>query len=96
MEHIPDIDVDILRAAITLRRFIGEAIMWRSYGTPGMSHAASAANELLSEYRESFPETVEKMLESKNEDLGFGPVGRTFKNPTQKIESGDIIDGRHA
>ena len=27
MEHIPGIDLDILRAAIMLRRFIGEAIM---------------------------------------------------------------------
>lgn len=73
-EQMPGIDLDILRAAILLRRFVGEAVMWRSYGTPGMSHATRAANELLSEYRESFPETVEKMLESKNEDLGFGPV----------------------
>lgn len=73
-KKMPGVDFDILRAAIMLRRFIGEAIMWRSYGTPGMSHATRAANELLSEYRESFPETVEKMLESKNEDLGFGPV----------------------
>lgn len=70
-EQMPGIDLDILRAAVLLRRFVGEAVMWRSYGTPGMSHASGAANELLEEYKARFPETVEKMLASTSAELGF-------------------------
>lgn len=70
-EQMPGIDFDILRAAVLLRRFVGEAVMWRSYGTPGMSHASGAANELLSEYRERFPETVEAALQATSKELGF-------------------------
>ena len=70
-EKMPGVDFDILRAAVLLRRFVGEAVMWRSYGTPGMSHASGAANELLSEYRERFPETVEAALQATSRELGF-------------------------